>query len=431
MIFDGIADRGIPEFEGKTPLQEARTPNLDYIASLGTNGLYHSGLLGVAMPSELAQFRMLGYRTDEFPGRGALEALGYGVSLTGDDVALLASVFSVRAENGTLFLEKEKPEIDEDSLGLLHDEIRSFESDGMRLELVPTEGRRSVIVLRGDASAEITDSNPIYAGRPLMEVLPIEGAKEPERASRTARVLNSYLIWVHERLDSHRVNNKRRKARILPVNAVGTQRAGRTRDLPSFEERWGLKALAVSSGAVYHGLSAALGLKVHKVDDSEDPCGDLAERLKIAREADGYDFVYVHTKAPDEAAHKKSPELKKSVIESLDRSLIYARKEIVSDDSMLFVVTADHSTPSAGRMIHSGEAVPLAMVGKHCRRDDVRKFDEISCSKGALGAVRGTELMYLILSLMDKGKLFGLMDAPVDQPYFPGRYKPLRIGNGR
>ena len=78
-------------------------------------------------------------------------------------------------------------------------------------------------------------------------------------------------------------------------------------------------------------------------------------------------------------------------------------------------------------MIHSGEPVPLLMVGKYTWRDQVARFDEISCSQGSLGLVRGREIMYLILNFLDRGKLAGLRDAPRDQPYFPGKFKPFRI----
>jgi 2,3-bisphosphoglycerate-independent phosphoglycerate mutase len=78
-------------------------------------------------------------------------------------------------------------------------------------------------------------------------------------------------------------------------------------------------------------------------------------------------------------------------------------------------------------MIHSGETVPLTMIGKYTRRDEVSTFDETSCAQGGLGVVRGKELMYLILNFLDRGKLWGLMDSPVDQPYFPGDYKPLKV----
>jgi len=115
------------------------------------------------------------------------------------------------------------------------------------------------------------------------------------------------------------------------------------------------------------------------------------------------------------------------VIEALDKALDYAVEEILHDDEVLFIVTADHSTASSGTMIHTGENVPLVMNGKYIRQDSVRKFDEISCAAGGLSLVRGRELMYLVLNFLDRGKLWGLMDSPDDQPFTPGRYSPLHL----
>ena len=163
------------------------------------------------------------------------------------------------------------------------------------------------------------------------------------------------------------------------------------------------------------------------VKDTARPEVDLLERLQLAHQAREHDFVYIHTKAPDEAAHTKDPLIKKAAIEALDGALAFALKEIVTDPDTLLVVTADHATNSAGAMIHSGEAVPLMMVGKYTWRDRVTRFDEVSCSQGSLGLVRGRELMHLILNFLDRGKLVGLRDSPRDQPYFPGKITPLRV----
>ncbi|MRR37801.1 phosphoglycerate mutase, partial [bacterium] len=76
LLLDGLGDRSHPVLHGKTPLQTAHTPNLDHIASIGMNGLFHAHLQGTALPSELAHFLMFGYRMEEFPGRGVVEALG-------------------------------------------------------------------------------------------------------------------------------------------------------------------------------------------------------------------------------------------------------------------------------------------------------------------------------------------------------------------
>jgi len=427
LVLDGLGDKGHACFEGKTPLKVASTPNLDHLASLGMNGLYHSYFQGAAMPSELAHFIMFGYDIHEFPGRGLIEAVGEGVSVNDGEVALLARIFSVNLQDGMLMLQKENPLLDRKTCQILQEEISTYQEDGVEIEFIPTKGIGGILILRGNVSANITDSNPIYEGRPLMEVTPLEGKDEEKGAVQTAKVLNSYLKWCYHTLSEHTINRERCKKGLLPINAVGTQRAAMKRDMIPFREKWGLKGLSISSGSIYHGLCSLLKIKIHKLRERENLEKDLVERLKIAKEAVDFEFIHVHTKAPDKAAHTKNPEHKKAVIESLDRALSYAIDEIITDDDILFVIASDHSTASTGSMIHSGETVPLTMVGKYTRRDDVIEFNEISCARGGLGLVRGKELMYLILNFLDKGKLWGLMDSPVNQPFFPGNYKPLRI----
>ena len=427
LVLDGLGDKGHACFEGRTPLKVASTPNLDHLASLGMNGIYHSYFQGTAMPSELAHFLMFGYDIDEFPGRGLIEAVGEGITVNDGEVSLLARVFSVSLQDGVLVLKKENPTLDGKTCLILQEDIRTFKKDGVEIEFIPTKGIEGMLILRGNVSADITDSNPIYEGRPLMQVTPLEGKEEEKGAVRTARVLNGYLKWCYHTLSEHPLNRERCQRGLLPINAVGTQRAGKRRSIIPFSEKWGLKGLSIASGSIYHGLCSLLEIEVRKVQETGNLEEDLLERLKIAKEAVDFDFIHVHTKAPDKAAHTRDPEHKKAVIELLDRVLSYAIDEIITDDDVLFIVTSDHSTASAGSMIHSGETVPLTMVGRYTRRDEVSEFDEISCARGGLGLVRGKELMYLILNFLDRGKLWGLMDSPVNQPFFPGNYKPLRI----
>lgn len=69
-------------------------------------------------------------------------------------------------------------------------------------------------------------------------------------------------------------------------------------------------------------------------------------------------------------------------------------------------------TQRAGKMIHSGETLPVTMHSINTQRDEVREFDEVSCARGGLGLLRGAELMYLILNYTDRGKLWGSWTPP-------------------
>lgn len=379
------------------------------------------------MPSELAHFLMFGYVMNEIPGRGLMEAVGYGIPMNDGDVAVLASLFSVRRVDDMLIVQDEDPDIDEDSCNALQNALDPLSEDDIQIELIPSPKTKGIMVLRGDLSANITDSDPIYVGRPLMEVTPTMNAEVDERALRTAHFLNQYLRTAHEKLSAHPINRDRQEKGLFPVNAIVTQRPGQQMPITSFTEKWGLKSASTSSGPMYEGMCSLLEMENIKTIKTGDPEQDVREQLRMAREINDFDFIHVHTKAPDEAAHTKDPYHKKKVIESLDRALSYAVDSIIPDEDILFVVTADHSTASTGEMIHSGETVPITMAGKYVRRDNVDSYNEIDCASGGLGMVRGKELMYLILNFMDRGKLWGLMDSPVDRPYFPGNYKIFRI----
>lgn len=431
ILLDGAGDRSYRRLGHQTPLQAAATPVLDRLAALGCSGLYHPAVLGQALPSENAHFAMFGYAPENFPGRGALEALGAGIALDNQTVAILAHLGSLTPDGDRLLLVNGKPTFTAAEADQLFGQVTPWEEAGVRIDFTRTEGLRGILTLGGDVSPQVTDTDPVTHGRPVMAPRPWQAAADDPAAVRTARALDAYLGSLYRRLAALPLNRLRVAAGALPINGMLTQRAGRLKNALSFQEQNGLCGLLIASGILYHGLAAYLGLDCRPVADSADPGADLAARLRLAHQALGrYDFVHVHTKAPDEAAHTKDPLAKKRVLESLDRGLGQAIAPLLADPGVLIIATADHSTPSSGPLIHSGESVPLTFCGPGVRRDRVQAFDEISAAGGALGPVRGRELIYLILNHLDRAKLQGLMDSPVDQPYWPGLSVPFRLDPG-
>jgi 2,3-bisphosphoglycerate-independent phosphoglycerate mutase len=431
ILLDGVGDRSYPELGHNTPLQAAATPFLDRMAREGASGLYHAAAVGQALPSENAHFAMFGYDREAFPGRGALEALGAGIALDDERVAVLAHFVTIDEQpDGTLVLKDGKPRASAEEIKALVRAVGRYSAAGVDLQLHPTHGFRGILTLSGPVSPYFTDSDPIAEGQPLAAVRPWETQADDPAAQNAARVLGSYLEWVYRTASSHPVNAARRKAGRPLLNGLVTQRAGRLKQVTPFSEAWGLRGLSMASGIVYHGLAAYLGMDVHKVEDTSRPGDDLARRLKtaVALLAD-YDFIHVHTKAPDEAAHTKDPIAKCRVIEALDRGIGTVLDDLMATPELLIVVAADHSTPSSGPLVHSGEPVPLVFHGPGIRRDAVEQYDEVHAAGGALGFVRGKEIMYLIVNHLDRAKLQGIMDTPVDQPFWPGRYEPLRAAD--
>lgn len=432
ILLDGIGDRSYPAFDHRTPLQAARTPTLDRMARMGSSGLYHAAEPGLALPSENAHFAMFGYDLAAFPGRGALEALGAGIDISAGETAILAHFVSVRVQDdGVLMLEEGKPQVSDDEIQQLIQAVGRFSTDGVEIRLHPTHGFRGILTLSGNTLPYITDSDPITNHRPLVAVTPWADYQEDPAVRTTARALTGYIRWVYRSLKDHPVNQARRRAGRPPLNALVTQRAGRLKAVVPMGEAFGLRGLSIASGLVYHGLAAYLGMDVRKVADSGKAGDDLARRITMAVDLlPDYDFIHVHTKAPDEAAHTKDPAAKRRAIEALDQGIGKVLDGLMGVPDLLVVVAADHSTPSGGPLVHSGEVVPLVFAGPGIRRDKVQAYDEISAAGGALGSVRGKALMYLILNHLDRAKLQGIMDTPVNQPFWPGRYEPLRLDPG-
>jgi len=130
---------------------------------------------------------------------------------------------------------------------------------------------------------------------------------------------------------------------------------------------------------------------------------------------------------PDEAAHTGDPKLKEVAISSLDRGLDELVQAVETRNDLLVVVTADHSTPSMSPLIHSGEPVPVMLVGPTVRRDGVETFDEVSAAGGCLGLLRGGELMLTILNYADRSSLFSHRLGEKERSYISETYEPFKL----
>jgi 2,3-bisphosphoglycerate-independent phosphoglycerate mutase len=427
ILLDGVADRAHAKLGHQTPLQAASTPNLDDLAALGVNGLYHAARPGVSLPSEAAHFFMMGYGADEFPGRGYLEALGEGIAFGPEDVLLLVHLAATRLDGNHLLVVERKPKLGEEAIELIR-AISPFECEEGQVFFERTRGPSGILRLRGEVSPFVTDSDPMMEGQHLLEVEPWAEHRDDHAARRCARLLHRFQIHVFERLLAHPVNVRRKARGLVPVRSVITHRAGRSLNIETLEQRWGLRVLTLCSAPVYAGVFKAMGGRAELVKEKPCPGDDLSNKLERAFERlEDFDLIHVHSKAPDDAAHTKDPLRKIQVLNALDRGVLPALDRIRNDDRLLVVITGDHSTPSSGEMIHSGEPSPLTIAGPNVWRDAVRGFDEIQCAGGALGTLLGKDLLQYILSLLDRGKLWGIRDSRFDVPFFPGPRTPFSL----
>jgi 2,3-bisphosphoglycerate-independent phosphoglycerate mutase len=423
VLLDGIGDRSYSMLENLTPLQAARTPNLDALAAMGVTGLYHASTLGQCLPSESAHFLMFGYAMADFPGRGLLEAVGEGVAFNDKDVLCLCHLAGIRIRKGTPVLAHGRDHVKGtfSELSPFYARIASFAYEGIGFRLHHTRRNDGILVISGDASPHVSDADPITRGKPIAKIMPVSGAPDPEKARKTAEALNHYLRYTYDRL--HKLTS-------TPANILVTQRSGRRVSLQPFAHQWGMRPLMIASSAVYAGLANELGFDFARVTDTGDPGRDLRERIRMALDDTKHDFIHVHTKVPDETSHKGTARMKKKAIASLDAGmdeLAAALSRTKKNADILAVVTGDHSTPCKSALVHSGEPVPVIFAGRTVRRDRVDRYDEISAAAGALGLMRGRELMQMILNCAERSMLNGLCLGAAVRPYVPEDYPHIEI----
>jgi 2,3-bisphosphoglycerate-independent phosphoglycerate mutase len=431
ILLDGLGDRAYKCLNNRTPLQAAHKPHLDRLACLGSNGLFHASSPGQCLPSETAHYLLFGYDPRYFPGRGLLEAVGNDIPFDDKDILSLAHLSSIEWQRGIPILTHGRKETigAAEEMGRLFSTISSFKKGEISFRLHQTHRNDAILVISGPVSPYISDSDPMVLGRTMAQVQPLLGNPEPLEAKATAQAVNSYLTHCHRTLSDHPSNRLRKEKGYGQANFLATQRAGRRIPQERFQKRWGLSGVLVASSSVYLGLAHELGLTPLKVRDHDDPGDDLKSRIQMALSDDGHNFFHIHTKAPDEAAHSGDPMKKLKAITSLDRGIEDLVKAAEEEIDLLIAITADHSTPSASPLIHSGESVPLTLVGPGVRQDQVDSFDEICAATGCLGFLRGAELMEMLLNYSNRSTLIGHRLDSEERPYFPDDYKPFKLSD--
>ena len=96
IVPDGLADLPLEELDGKTPVQVARTPNLDRMAREGRCGMAKNTPRGMHPGSDVACLSLLGYDPAKYyTGRGPLEAASQKIDLQPDDIVFRCNCVTI------------------------------------------------------------------------------------------------------------------------------------------------------------------------------------------------------------------------------------------------------------------------------------------------------------------------------------------------
>lgn len=422
VLIDGLGDRAQPELGGRTPLEAARTPVLDQLASRGACGLHVPMGPGRAAASEVAHWSIFGYEGLRFPGRAVLEALGWGREVADSDPRLYAALRPSSIRDGAVWITGRAAAADDADARRLFADLRP--AAGFRLDWI----RLGEAILRlegaGPEAAAITDSDPFFEDRqPWLRPRPQVGAGPS--ASDSAEALAGFLLAARRELTAHPINRARAGRGLPALDTLTTKWAGARLPLPTFAERIGVGGGLVSSSALYRGFAKLLAMERRDPSSDLDPGRDMAARLAAAADllGAGVAFVHVHTKVVDEAGHSRRPDAKIRVLEALDPALS-ALLEPPFDQAVV-AVTGDHATPSSGGVIHTGDPTPLLVAGGAVRPDAVREFGEEPCARGSIGILRAADLLPLLLGHANRARFLGARATAADTLGFPDQVEPL------
>ena len=406
VIADGMADRPIKELNWKTPLEAAHKPSLNEVARNGICGLMDIISPGVPPGSDTASLALLGYDAlNVYSGRGALEAIGSGMEVLPGDVAFRCNFASVNKD--FVVLDRRAGRIANEDATQLYASLQKtkLENPLVKVFFRNTIQHRVVLIIREPKlSKAVSDSDPGKIGEKVLEIKPLDESSE---AKLTAKILNKLTTKFHEVLESHPVNKERTKRKLPPANIILCRGAGTVPSISPLSEIYGINAACIAASPIIRGVCKVAGMKLINVEKATGtPETDfVAKANAVIQVLKSNDFVVLHLKATDVASHDGNVKQKTELIEKIDRMLGYMMNNI-DLDSTYVALTADHTTSSTTRN-HEGDPVPLAITGPYVRRDDVKEFDERSCSRGGLNRIRGMDLMPILMNLIGKTKKFG------------------------
>jgi 2,3-bisphosphoglycerate-independent phosphoglycerate mutase len=415
IILDGLGDRPIAALGGRTPLEAARTPNLDRLAASGQQGLVTTVGEGIAPESDVAVTAILGYDPTVYhAGRGPLEALGAGLAFGHGDLALRGN-FATGGEGRKIVDRRVGRNLSSEEAHALARAV----TEQIRLESAPATvvvaasiGHRCAVVfhpLEGRLSAQVSNTDPAYARvgglgvaladfkDEVADCVPLDGSQEARAA---AALVNEFTRKSREIMDAHPVNAGRRAEGRLPGNLILLRDGGdHLPQVPPVSERFGVHMGCFVEMPVERGIARYLGMGIVEVPHSASAARADVYRAWAHRAVEvlpQYDGLYLHLKGPDEPGHDGDFEAKRRTIEEIDTHFFGALLPSVDLGVTLVAVTADHATPCEVRG-HSADPVPLLVSGAGTPPDGAGRFTEAAAARGSLGHLRGVDILPLLV----------------------------------
>jgi 2,3-bisphosphoglycerate-independent phosphoglycerate mutase len=378
ILADGMADEPLEQLGGKTPLEYAKTPNMDWMAHNGASGMLKTIPDDFEAGSDIANMSILGYSPGKYyTGRGPLEAVSMGIDLDTRDVAYRCNLVTV--ENGKMADFSAGHISSPEGAALFH----TLEKEIPQVMFKSGVSYRNLLVIPGGSGSVTTPPHDIV-GEKIAEHLP-KGAD--------AALLLECIEKSREIFSDHPVNVERRRVGKSPATQIWPWSGGHKPVFPSFFEKYGKQGGMISAVDLLNGIARCSGMEIIKVPGATGYLDtDYAAKGRYAIDAMQHlDFLYLHIEAPDEAGHLGSIEEKVRAIENVDGVI----GMILEEFDGIVAVLPDHPTPIRVKT-HTRDPVPFVVIGKG--QDSIEKFSEKTARLGKFGMKNAEDFLPFLFS---------------------------------
>jgi 2,3-bisphosphoglycerate-independent phosphoglycerate mutase len=387
VVLDGLGDVATREQGYVTPLEAARTPNLDALSKESAQGRMVPVAPGITPGSGPGHLALFGYDPLEFQvGRGVIEALGLGLHLQPGDIAARAN-FCTLGEKGIVTDRRAgriETAICEELCALLAEKVKQL-GDAQVL-IKAGKGHRFVVVFRGKGlEGPLTDADPHREGLAIPAAQPVE--PKSLKAKKTAKLVAAFYKAALPLLAQKR-----------PANGFLMRGIAHQPEIPTFQDRYGLRAGCIAVYPMYKGLAQLVGMT-----KLEGPQSIADQFERYLAEYDNYDFFFIHFKYTDMYGEDGNFASKRKAIEELDAALPI----LLRNKPQVLAVTGDHSTPCVMKG-HSWHPQPVLLHSACSGSDKLERFTETGANTGSLGLF---EAKYLIRLMQANAKAFDKFGA--------------------
>lgn len=382
VVPDGSADEPIDSLGGRTPLEAANIPTMDMLAARGRIGTVRTVPEGVGPGSDSANLSVMGYDPRIYlTGRSPLEAAAIGVDMSDTDISFRANFITIdpageAAYEDYIVRDHAAGDITtEECEELLKCINERFANQNLFFHT--GTGYRHCMLLKKDHPHAHTE----YKCVPPHDILD-RSAREYLPKGKSASFLIDIMRESYELLKDHPVNKARIERGLNPANSLWIWGQGTRPQLPSFEDKFGVKATVISAVDLIRGIGKFAGISVADVEGADGTINTNYEG-KVAKAVEEYErgqnMVYMHIEGTDECSHQGNLEAKMRCAEYIDGRVVRPLYEYLksSGDDFRILLVPDHRTPLAIRT-HSSDPVPFVIYDSRDELplDESRQFNE-------------------------------------------------------